>query len=263
MNSYPQSFRDAPIPEQDVSSPQRQALFSTSLAVLMSFALLSIPPASWAAIEVQSANISTAEGTTDFSWNHTVSAGSNLILIVGVAVRSASPNTAQGVTYNGTALTQVGSSIFSAHANISMWYLVNPDVGTFSVSVDLTANRSAVGGAMTFSGVDQSTPLGTEVTATGAPGDTLSTDVSSAAGELVLDVVCQRDGGTLGDATEGAGQTKQVDAVHSGTSMRLLASTEDGAATVTMSWTFTLDPEFSQIAVPLKPAAGWPASGLS
>ena len=69
------------------------------------------------------------------------------------------------MTYNGASLSSVGSYTHN-NARVEIWSLVAPDTGTHDVVVNLSgSNHGGVTvGSMTFTGVDQSTPLGTLAT---------------------------------------------------------------------------------------------------
>ena len=95
---------------------------------------------------------------------------------------------------------------------------------------------AATVGAMTFTGVNQATPLGTFASGTG-DATSGSVDVTSAANELVFATMVL-ESSTDRDLVEGAGQTEwwdlfQTPATNGG------GSTEAGAATVAMSWSWS------------------------
>ncbi len=99
------------------------------------------------------------------NWTHTVAAGTNRLLIVGVSWRSDAGQSVSGVTYAGQAMTPVVEKSQPAAApatprvTVQIFRLVNPPVGTNSVSVTLSAAAQVVGGALGLSGVDQTTPI--------------------------------------------------------------------------------------------------------
>lgn len=98
------------------------------------------------------------------SWNvsHTVSAGSNRILIVGVSCGGASSAYSTGVTYAGQNLTLLGGFNHpSVFIRTELWYLLNPPAGTADVTVTLNTNASLVIGAISFTGVEQTNPFDT------------------------------------------------------------------------------------------------------
>ena len=110
------------------------------------------------AIALDTTTQGTTTSTSPLTWNHTCT-GSNLVLIVGVAVSavSADPN-CSGVTYNGTSLTLLGSkrAVF-IYGQVSLWYLLNPSTGSNQVSVAFsgTTDKSCHAGATSWTGVAQ------------------------------------------------------------------------------------------------------------
>ncbi|WP_345531602.1 DUF4347 domain-containing protein, partial [Viridibacterium curvum] len=198
---------------------------------------------------VSSAATSTL-GSTSLSFAHTVGSGSNGILIVEVSLRYNAG--ASSVTYGGVALTKL-SSVTDALGVVTaeLWYLKSPTAGTANVVVTLPTTHEFVAGASSFFNVNQTTTFGTVATADGSSG-TASLAVSSATGELVIDVVASRQNTT---STVGAGQT-QLWSLRNGTASADAwggSSTEAGAASVTMSWTITSS-EWAATGVSLKAA---------
>jgi hypothetical protein len=76
--------------------------------------------------------------------------------------------------------------------------------------------------------------------------------VTSSAGELVVDVVGYDRAYTL---AAGEGQGERIN-LSGGTGVKIGASYEAGAASVTMDWTYSQAEQWAIIAVPVKPAAG-------
>ncbi|MDQ3195170.1 MAG: hypothetical protein M3Q32_02020 [Pseudomonadota bacterium] len=195
------------------------------------------------------------------SFSHTVGAGSNRVLIVGISIdRTTMVNVISSVTYGGTTLTNIGNTAGSSNTmRISLWRLVNPAVGTANVVVTPSINNiKYVAGAVSYFGVDQTTPLGSFAAATGGSG-TPTVNVSSAANDLVVDVVAVGDALLGNSIAPGAGQTQRYNintATILGGGMIGAGSTEPGAATVTMSWTQngSLNGRWAIGAVALKPA---------
>ncbi len=188
------------------------------------------------------------------SWSHTAT-GSNLLLLVAVALNSTS-DLVTGVTYNGVALTRLAMAVASGGTRrVYLYALVAPVAGTHTVVVSYssTPNHFAAA-AVTYSGVDQTTPRGTPVTNTGT-GFTPTLSVASASGELVVDAVTYANQGNP-TLSVGAGQTERVNTkdatVNAATPIGM--SEEAGAASVTMSWSLTNSVDWAIIGVALKPA---------
>jgi uncharacterized repeat protein (TIGR01451 family) len=235
----------------------RQVLISVCLFSLA--CVLSCRAARAQGIAVDS--VSTGAGpnsqVSSLTWTHTVGAGANRILIVGLSLRDGNV-AATGVTYGGQALTRVGFINSVGNQNrTEMWRLIAPPVGTASVAVTLNQSKQIVGGSISLTGVDQTTPLGTFVSAT-AQSTTASVAVASATGELVLDTMTANGDANSTGIAAGSGQAEQWN-IFSGagnaSSARGGGSTKPGAASVTMSWTLGVSKPWSIGAVALKPVS--------
>jgi hypothetical protein len=205
---------------------------------------------------------STAKGTTgSFTFSHTCT-GSNLILTVGVAINAAASATVNAVTYNGVALTKVDSIANSISSDL--WYLVGPATGAHSIVVALSASGAmTVCNAASYTGVSQSTPLGTKVTASGN-SNTPSVTVTSATGQLVVDSVAQNSANGTATLTAGSGQTQRGnDRQFSAFGVIGAMSEEAGAASVVMDWSGSNSTTWATIGVPLKPVTGASVTGSS
>lgn len=194
------------------------------------------------------------------TWSHTVGSGNNRALIVGVStavITAPGPavDRVTSVTYDGTALTRLGSQRDSTvNSGIEMFILVNPPSGTANVVATIISGVNyVVGGSASFFGVHQTTPTGTFTSATGN-NTTPTVTVTTTTGDVVIDTV-----GTLpsGFLTPGAGQTGRWNgrAFFSNAFDVGAGSTEPGVTpSTTMSWTSNSQP-WSIGAVALKPAA--------
>jgi len=229
------------------------------ITIVAAVILFAICFAQNASAQVVLDNVTTASGANaninTLSWSHTIKSGSNRILIVALSTRDGSASVS-GVWYGSELLSQIGGQAATGSQNrTDLWYMLAPPTGTANVFVGLLTSKRVVASAISFTGVNQTTPLGTFVGATGQ-STTASVNVSSAPGELVLDTVT-----TNGDAntlTANAGQTEQWD-LFSGTgdlnNVRGGGSTEPGAASVTMSWRLGASKVWAIGAVAIKPAA--------
>ncbi|MCI0556864.1 MAG: hypothetical protein MN733_00075, partial [Nitrososphaera sp.] len=166
------------------------------------------------------------------------------------------PATVSTVTYNGVDLSSQ-AGLERGFERLELWSLVNPATGSNNVVVTLTENAYFRASAISFNGVDQTTPLDTPVTVSGI-AQASSVNVSSATGDMVADGVTVDD---TPDPTVGANQTEQWDVIWFSDFNRFFGSTEPGASTVTMSWDWgaaIVDVDFIHIAVNINAAAaGW------
>lgn len=198
-------------------------------------------------------------------------AGSDRILMGGIASGAGSPadpTTMKWGGSGGTALTKRGSTVnIGSFGKASQYSLVAPAAASQTLYGEWPSNQDeTVIGGVSYTGVDQVTPHGTQATATGSDA-TPSVNVSSAAGEVVSDVVFHVDvlGITTG-ITAGTGQTYRVeiDQVGGGSFESFGMSEEAGAGTVTMSHAIAgpSSPDWGILGIPLKPAAGGAADAV-
>lgn len=180
--------------------------------------------------------------------SHTTGTGNNPLMIVGVSHREAGEIT---VTYNDDALIEYGHEISSANALTHVFYMINPPSGTFDVIVTITPgdfDQGGIVGVMTFSGVDQNTPLNTFTSLYGSSTNPTLNNIPTATNELVYNVVALRQTDLTG---VGAGQTSRWN-IPSGDDMRGGGSTKPGpGATTSMSWT-SASGDWSMSAVSIK-----------
>ena len=120
---------------------------------------------------------SASAGTTTSStitWSHTIGAGSNRMLVVGVSLQGSTQPTATAVTYGGVSMTKVLSKQASNSGagffhETSKWLLPAPAVGTANVVVTATSGSSPdnAGWSESYFGVEQSTTPDATATASG------------------------------------------------------------------------------------------------
>lgn len=214
-------------------------------------ALLLLPAHSWAALAVDAAASCAGTGVSSLTCAHTVS-GSNRELVNWISWYHPL-STLSGSAYNGVSLTAIPSgSAANGQYHIDGLHLIAPATGTNNLVATFSGSVYDVGmGSVSFTGADQTTPLGTAVTATGT-STTPSVTVSSAAGEIVVDGLAIIHGSTL---TVGGSQTQQWNAIATGGFIKYAGSTQNGAASTTNTWTNGNSQTWAQGAVPVKPVA--------
>lgn len=193
---------------------------------------------------------------TTLTFSHTCTGSDLVLLVVGACI---STETITGVTYNGSALTQIGStqSVAFGGKTLSLWAKVGPSTGAHDVVLTASSSTSIFGASVSYTGVAQTSTFGTA--AQGENSSALSSvtvDVSSATGELVVDGMLWTSGDGSG-MTAGSGQTKRAESEDAGTGTLVAMSEEAGASSVTMSWTQgSLERYGGVIGVSIKPASG-------
>jgi hypothetical protein len=203
-------------------------------------------------------NTSNASGDTSvLSWQHAVGAGADRVLVVATSHRDGNKHVA-AVSYGGASLTRLGVQNAPGNQNrVELWYLIAPAPGTADVVVSLSDSRNIVGGAASYFGVDQSTPLGEFLSSSNKTKEA-SITVPSQAGELVMDIVAAN--GDAKSLTLGTGQTAlwNTGTGTSGGDIRGSASYAPGAGLVTLSRTLGKDKPWAIGAVNLIPSGGRP-----
>ena len=182
--------------------------------------------------------------------------GSNRIVVVGVAWFSLSGVVVDTVvgSVNGS-YTKVPSSAAASpdtFVHSELWYFLNPAIGAETITITLSGSDGKTAGAISMTGVHQTTPLGTAATNGGSStGPTV--DVIGASDDLIVDGFSVDN--TTTSKTAGGGQEKRWERGAVGLAGGA-GSTEPGTASVTMSWTLGTTSQWAISGVAIKAAAG-------
>lgn len=178
----------------------------------------------------------------------TLPAGTNLLL---VGVHLADAPTVTGATYNGAALTRIMRQT-DAICSEEAWYLLDPSTGAaHDLVLTLDSEKPAGTTVLGYTDAHATAPIGTAVGRAGTGISSLSQSVDSHTGGEVVDFITWYN--TTVACVPGAGQTLITGAPTSAT-RGASASSEPGAASVTMSWTLDYGQRLAHIAVPILPA---------
>ena len=206
------------------------------------------------------------------TFSHTPGSGTNRLTLVGIAVGnvggSGNPPTVTVATLGGTALTLVGTQRSAgatggneANVRVYIYRMLDSEIpgsGGQTVSVTLSGAGSIAVEAVTYTGVDQTTPLGT-FTSTNGSNPPVAFNSSSATNELVFSLFAVDGSGSINSVTVGAGQSTIFNTAVS-VGVAAAASTEPGAATVTSNYDDNLNQDYALGVVSIKPA---PAAGTT
>lgn len=197
---------------------------------------------------VLDASTTTTATTGPITIAHTTGSGSNRLMLVGISDRN---RLVSSVTYGGVPLTLVGENSLNGNARVALYMLLNPASGTANVVVNFNVvpDYGAVVNVATYSGVDQSSPLGTFASAQNFKNPP-TVSVSAAVGDVVYDVVAARNSTLIA----GTGQTQRWN-INSGSEITGGGSTKPGAATTTTTWTVSGNVDWAIGAVAIKPAS--------
>lgn len=201
-------------------------------------------------------DVTTSAGNLSFS--HTVpSGGSRLLLVItGSHNNEGGENdNVTGITYGGVALTQAERQS-GAWRLLTMYYLVNPSVGTDTIVVSGTDISGAIAiAALNFTNVNQDTPVRTTAKTSGTNLSPSLTLASSVENDLVVEGAVFQSSGTSSAFAPGASQTELADFRSGSGGWALGISFKEGAASVNVSTTASgmADSNGAMVAISLEP----------
>lgn len=219
-------------------------------------------------IDGTSSSAGTWTNVSSFSWTHTIGAALNKGgLFVGGQIRDTNAVNNGSITSitwnNGTSQTLVKDILLQNSAD-GLWsgifHLVNPNAGFGTITVNLSgASVLETGGAISFSGVDQSNPTNGTAGGTAASiGGGTATITTTIDGCYLLSSIYEKSGNA---STDGAGQTRIFE-LYPGASpagspnntgdtgdMSYKAQTSAGAGTMSYTWSPNDDMDITSVAV--------------
>ena len=162
-------------------------------------------------------SLGSGSGGGPVTFAHTVeNIGGDRMLVVLAARDGGAGSGFNSVTYGGVALTQKVGPIVRDNDHLSLWYLLDPAVGTANVVLTHAVTPTAVVGiAVVAMGVDLSDPWGNTASTTSG-GSPVSTTVASDVSQTVIAAVAADNTGGTGDLSAQAGQTQIVEVYHNG-----------------------------------------------
>jgi hypothetical protein len=203
-------------------------------------------------------------GSTTISWSHTTGSGPNRTMIVGVSIKlSSGSEQVSSVSYGAQSLTFLrADSDSGGNIRSEIWYLVGPNTGTGTVTVNLSTSQKATGGSVTYSGVSQTPPALADSSGAGGSSSSPSASitVSTSNSFLVGHLAVRLPGNSAPTVTsEGTGQTMRWDNLtqyNNPNSNNIGHGSEMGPVTgsQTMSWSLSGSADWAVSIVALKPA---------
>jgi hypothetical protein len=198
---------------------------------------------------------------TSWNWSHTVNAGTNRMLIVGVSFRE--NRVVNSITYGGQPLVFAGRETFSALARSEIWYLMAPNIGTANITVTMSGSTVFVSGAVSLTGVSQTQNLSTQYFSSAANTSTPAVAVPAAGmtnNAWIMDVLSYRQNNPAVTATmvPATDRTQRWNARTGAAADQVggAASTRgpiSPAAATTMNWTLSSSRQSSLGAVYINP----------
>lgn len=188
---------------------------------------------------------SAGQGTgASLAWQHTVNAGINRMLVVGVGIENRPDRHVASVTYGLQSLTLAPGSraaYIGSKANATeLWYLPSPAVGTGTVTVTFSLavdNGGSAGGAVSLFGVNQAAPEAVSAFASAGGDGAYALSITTRTDRAWLVDVVNNGEGTSTGFIPGPNQTERWDRLGS-TQLRLAGSTREviSAGPVTNTW---------------------------
>lgn len=190
-----------------------------------------------------------AAASGPIQWNHTCISTDNVIILVFINISDTSADIS-GVTHDGNAMTEIWN-VLDTGRRTAAYYKVGSGSGAKQISISLsdTVDYFAVI-SVSFTGVDQSTPMGSYDLDAMSYGTTFSNSVASASGEVVVDSLrVDRKDGSCDESQTYIGMNNYA-------TVSIYASYKAGDTSVTMEWTVEASAWGFLGLIPLKPAAG-------
>src|SRR5882672_6407551 len=222
------------------------SVFTCAIVALCGTLLFGLPARAWASISFDSASSkASTTSISSLSWSHTLGAGTDRIVIIGVTAENTTATNAAvaSVTFNGVAATAVPNSLISGGGTgiieTELFYVLNsslPAPGTYTIQVTFHGSiQGASTGAVSLFGVNQAAPesVATNVDTSGA--DSISTSITTHTnGAWVVDVAGSGNSGTF---TAASGQTLRWGIASSGSTGASSTKAVATAGATTLSWT--------------------------
>ena len=190
-----------------------------------------------------SSSFVSSRSTTSITWRHTIGAGSDRALVVGVSSNDfiVFSGDIATVTFNNVAMHPAANSharaIGARILDTQIFYLTGdelPAAGSYEVTVRFTKNVDmAAGGAVSLFGVQPGAPVATATNVRLIPIGPIRTTINAPANSWVVDIVASESDNTL---TAGSNQIKRFAAARPG--FGIAGSAEGAAASgpTTLSW---------------------------
>lgn len=203
-------------------------------------------------------------------FSHTVAEGSNRLIIVSVGMNTnAATSEPSDVEVNGVAATEINNITQGCCWASWLFYYISPPTGSVTIAVNYTAVTQAdIVAAMSFVGVHQATPIGTNITANGI-GSVLTAVLSTGSPDSWIVGAGQIQGADGDPFTPGSGETEIFDLDTGGGSASAdIAATGVYAITTTsgahtVSSTASVSDDFTWNLAEIRDAGAVPAISLS
>lgn len=97
-------------------------------------------------------------GGSNITWTHVVGSGANRFIVIGVSIRTVTVSVLN-VTVGAQSAILLRNDVQGSQVVGEIWYLVNPDSGSQTVTVELSGVSKASGGSVSYTGVNPASPI--------------------------------------------------------------------------------------------------------
>lgn len=200
--------------------------------------------------------------TSPQTFSLTVSSGSQRLLALGFTMRGGGGGVITGVTFNGIDMSAVTTEASAGSTHSIIYYLINPPVGTFTVSIshNFTGGGTVVVSVLDATGVDQINPVNAFNKAGATSAGPMTTSVVTTVPDcLIFDACTMRTGSSdTASMTAMTNRVEEYNALYAaGNSFRNLLSTvlpAASAGTYAMEWTKSYNHDWAIMAVAFAPS---------
>ena len=195
-------------------------------------------------VTLDSVTHSSGTAATSATWSHTI-VGTYRLLVVTIHAADTGGGVASfTATYNGSAMTELGTTQGASTLSSAVFYTVAPPLGTHSVSIDFGVDVcNFVATAISYQAVNQINPIqmSTLMQSVGTGTAISDTVIQTVDGSLVLDSAGVYCGSTSVTAvSHGAQLERENGGIGSSPDKMLAMVSEDlGGGDATMAWTIT------------------------
>lgn len=136
---------------------------------------------------------------TGGSLSHTCS-GSDRILFAGV-VGQITTDTLTAITYNSVAMTLIDKILCPSDRYIYLYYLIAPDTGAHNIAVSFSGSTDIAIGGVSYTGVDQTTPIDGTAKATTTAATSITSTVTTTVNNDWIVSLFRNDGSAMSAGT--------------------------------------------------------------
>lgn len=185
------------------------------------------------AIAFDAASSAGNKEVTSLTWSHTCSGADRLLIVTPGSNNAGGAGPAPSyVTYNGTTLTWLLTQ--QSGVTLDMWYAIAPATGANNITVVYpTAPKFMSGTAVSFTGVDQTTPVNANAQGGGTPTPINRTIAPTELNSMIVDGI---SGWKSSNLVPGTSQTEAVDNVYVDAETANSYWQVSLTGTVTVSW---------------------------